>query len=86
MAPSLETWKGQTTIAGEPDITELMEFDLQTSNTSFYMRILLFFLFIAFCLVCLCSRRAEAQCSRNGGRICPYSQAQRPLSLFEVSL
>ena len=39
MAPSLETWKGQTTVARESDIMELTELDLQTSNTSFYMTI-----------------------------------------------
>ena len=50
------------------------------------MRILLFFLLIALCFICLCSRRAEAQCSRNGGGIYPYSQVQSPLSVFEVSL
>lgn len=85
MSHFLETQKGLTATAGESDVMELMESDLQISNTNFYIRILLLFSHCPL-YVCVLGGQRLSLCSRNGGPHAHILRYSVPLSLFEVSL
>ena len=79
MSHFLETQKGLTTIAGESDVMELMELNLQISNTNFYMRILLLFsLLIALCMSVFLEGRGCLSAVGMGGRMPIFSGTVSP--------